>query len=98
MEDGCGFFRWIDPPMCARSKAIIPGLLRRIREMERRLEELEDGGRMGWGSHDGGGRIGWGSHDDGGRMGWGFFWFFKPLCIVVSVVILFVCVKAGYGI
>ena len=66
--------------------------------MERRLEELEDGERMGWGSHDGGGRIGWGSHDDCGRIGWGFFWFFKPLRIFVSVVILFVCVKAGYRI
>lgn len=25
---GCGFFVWVDPPMCARAIAIIPGLLR----------------------------------------------------------------------
>ncbi|PWA44337.1 zinc finger, GRF-type [Artemisia annua] len=24
----CGFFEWVDPPMCARSIHIIPGLLR----------------------------------------------------------------------
>ncbi|PWA37223.1 zinc finger, GRF-type [Artemisia annua] len=23
----CGFFLWFDPPMCARARAIIPGLL-----------------------------------------------------------------------
>nr|GMD79742.1 zinc finger, GRF-type [Ipomoea batatas] len=23
----CGFVRWYDPPMCSRSKTIIPGLL-----------------------------------------------------------------------
>ncbi|KAK2635806.1 hypothetical protein Ddye_030598 [Dipteronia dyeriana] len=32
----CGFFRWSDPPMCARSKVIIPGLLRRIQDLEMR--------------------------------------------------------------
>ena len=32
----CGFFRWFDPPICARSKQIIPRLLRRLRELEMR--------------------------------------------------------------
>ncbi|KAG8369938.1 hypothetical protein BUALT_Bualt14G0065300 [Buddleja alternifolia] len=31
---GCGFFSWLDPPMCERSKNVIPGLLRSIRSME----------------------------------------------------------------
>ena len=35
----CGFFNWYDPPICARSKKIIPGLLRRIRELETKMGE-----------------------------------------------------------
>ncbi|KAK0571541.1 hypothetical protein LWI29_017747 [Acer saccharum] len=35
----CGFFRWYDPPICARAKKIVPGLLRRISELEMRLGE-----------------------------------------------------------
>ncbi|GER39313.1 gag-pol polyprotein [Striga asiatica] len=27
---GCQFFDWEDPPICRRSRAIIPGLLRRV--------------------------------------------------------------------
>ncbi|KAL5577050.1 hypothetical protein UlMin_018749 [Ulmus minor] len=38
-EVKCGFFRWYDPPICARSKMVIPGLLRRIQELEMRLRE-----------------------------------------------------------
>ena len=30
----CGFFTWHDPPMCTRSREIIPGLLRRINTAE----------------------------------------------------------------
>ncbi|KAL4560872.1 hypothetical protein LXL04_033028 [Taraxacum kok-saghyz] len=30
----CGFLGWIDPPMCARSVDIIPGLLRNINKHE----------------------------------------------------------------
>lgn len=30
----CGYFNSVDPPMCERSREIIPGLLRRIREIE----------------------------------------------------------------
>ena len=33
-ENGCGFFRWYDPPICPRSKIIIPGLVRKIHELE----------------------------------------------------------------
>ncbi|TXG59939.1 hypothetical protein EZV62_014512 [Acer yangbiense] len=35
----CGFFRWYDPLMCARSKIIIPELLRRIQDLEMRSWE-----------------------------------------------------------
>ncbi|KAK2656204.1 hypothetical protein Ddye_009256 [Dipteronia dyeriana] len=35
----CRFFSWYDPPICARSKKMIPRLLRRIRELEMRLGE-----------------------------------------------------------
>lgn len=33
----CGFFEWVDPPMCERARAIIPGLLRKLN----RYEEME---------------------------------------------------------
>ncbi|KAM7517495.1 hypothetical protein LguiB_016457 [Lonicera macranthoides] len=36
-EVGCGFFRWVDPPMCARALQIILGLLRRITEYEHQI-------------------------------------------------------------
>ncbi|KAK1577794.1 hypothetical protein Q3G72_004815 [Acer saccharum] len=38
----CGYFRWHDPPICERSKQIIPGLLRRIQELEMRMGESND--------------------------------------------------------
>ena len=44
-EGGCKFFKWIDPEMCNRSKNIIPGLLRRIRELE---HEVKMQGRVGY--------------------------------------------------
>ena len=31
---GCGFFVWYDPPMCHRSKQVIPGLLRKLTRLE----------------------------------------------------------------
>ena len=45
MDNGCGFFGWYYSPMCARSKKMILGLLRRIYELELRVEYemLEDG-------------------------------------------------------
>ncbi|KAH7841216.1 hypothetical protein Vadar_027176 [Vaccinium darrowii] len=34
-KDGaCGYFMWVDPPMCARSRVVIPGLLRSLRRLE----------------------------------------------------------------
>ncbi|GER40773.1 topoisomerase 3alpha [Striga asiatica] len=33
-EGGCKYFGWVDPPLCARAQQIIPGLLRRLNEME----------------------------------------------------------------
>ena len=30
----CRFFAWIDPPMCERAKIVIPGLIRRINNLE----------------------------------------------------------------
>ncbi|KAK6149751.1 hypothetical protein DH2020_017276 [Rehmannia glutinosa] len=38
---GCSFFDWEDPPMCRRSKAIIPGLLRRINTLKEEVKTLE---------------------------------------------------------
>ncbi|KAK1588074.1 hypothetical protein Q3G72_019605 [Acer saccharum] len=43
--ENCGFFKWYDPPMCARSKVIIPGLPRRIRDLE--MRSLETNGFEG---------------------------------------------------
>ncbi|KAL2238077.1 UNVERIFIED_CONTAM: hypothetical protein Sindi_0999400 [Sesamum indicum] len=36
----CDTFQWVDPPMCRRSKEIIPGLLNRISEYETRMKHL----------------------------------------------------------
>ena len=35
----CGFFSWYDRPICAKSKKIIPRLLKRIRELETKMGE-----------------------------------------------------------
>ncbi|GER50502.1 GRF zinc finger containing protein [Striga asiatica] len=41
-ENGsCDFFDWYDPPMCRRSKMIIPGLLRKMNEREAEIEMLK---------------------------------------------------------
>ncbi|XP_019198072.1 PREDICTED: uncharacterized protein LOC109191851 [Ipomoea nil] len=37
---GCGFLDWYDPPMCYRSKRIIPGLLKRINRLEEDIRTL----------------------------------------------------------
>ncbi|XP_031129330.1 uncharacterized protein LOC116031041 [Ipomoea triloba] len=37
----CGFVRWYDPPMCARLKRIILGLLRRINRNEEDIARLK---------------------------------------------------------
>ncbi|KAG8387141.1 hypothetical protein BUALT_Bualt03G0222400 [Buddleja alternifolia] len=36
----CGKFKWWDPPMCSRSKAITPGLLRRLNRHEMRWQSV----------------------------------------------------------
>lgn len=33
-KKGCNFHLWFDPPMCPRSKTIIPGLLRKVEKLE----------------------------------------------------------------
>lgn len=35
----CRFFEWIDPPMCARLKVIIPSLLQRLRKIKEDKEK-----------------------------------------------------------
>ena len=40
-QNHCGFFTWVDPPMCARSKEIIPGLLRRINTGENEIKRYK---------------------------------------------------------
>ncbi|PON61596.1 Zinc finger, GRF-type [Parasponia andersonii] len=40
---GCGFFYWVDPKMYERSKRIIPGLLRRIRDLEAEKSSFDEG-------------------------------------------------------
>ncbi|KAL0360354.1 UNVERIFIED_CONTAM: hypothetical protein Sradi_3719900 [Sesamum radiatum] len=37
----CAFFAWEDPPICARSKLIIPGLLRKINALEDKVVNLQ---------------------------------------------------------
>ncbi|KAL0435075.1 UNVERIFIED_CONTAM: hypothetical protein Sradi_0215400 [Sesamum radiatum] len=36
----CSVFQWVDPPMCRRAKKIIPGLLTKLGEKDRQLNEL----------------------------------------------------------
>ena len=36
---GCSFFLWVDPPVCDRAKAVIPGLLRKISAMEEEMRK-----------------------------------------------------------
>ncbi|XP_012827969.1 PREDICTED: uncharacterized protein LOC105949220 [Erythranthe guttata] len=36
---GCKYYVWIDPPMCDRSRNIIPGLLRNINKYEDELKK-----------------------------------------------------------
>ncbi|KAL0456063.1 UNVERIFIED_CONTAM: hypothetical protein Slati_0945500 [Sesamum latifolium] len=37
----CEAFEWTDPPMCARSTVVIPGLLKKLNVYEKKLEEVE---------------------------------------------------------
>ncbi|PIN06779.1 hypothetical protein CDL12_20663 [Handroanthus impetiginosus] len=38
---GCSFFSWMDPPVCERSRQIIPGLLRRVNKLENEVTKFE---------------------------------------------------------
>ncbi|CAI9099682.1 OLC1v1036539C1 [Oldenlandia corymbosa var. corymbosa] len=40
-DDRCRFFRWHDPDVCARAKAIIPGLLRRCNTNDEEIRQLK---------------------------------------------------------
>ncbi|PON89622.1 Zinc finger, GRF-type [Trema orientale] len=40
---GCGFFCWVDLEMCERSKRVIPGLLRRIRDLGAEKSSFDEG-------------------------------------------------------
>ncbi|PON31374.1 hypothetical protein TorRG33x02_357980 [Trema orientale] len=40
---GYAFFYWVDPQMCDRSKRVIPGLLRRIRDLEAEKSSFDEG-------------------------------------------------------
>ncbi|KAK4395699.1 hypothetical protein Sango_1724200 [Sesamum angolense] len=42
VASGCGFFVWEDPPMCTRSKKIIPGLLRKLNKIEEEFSEMKN--------------------------------------------------------
>ncbi|KAH7858819.1 hypothetical protein Vadar_028383 [Vaccinium darrowii] len=44
----CDDFLWIDPPICAREKQIIPGLLRRINKAESEIEATKVNERKLW--------------------------------------------------
>ncbi|KAK6158799.1 hypothetical protein DH2020_006113 [Rehmannia glutinosa] len=39
---GCSFFDWEDPPMCRRSRVIIPGLLRKINALKEDVNALKE--------------------------------------------------------
>lgn len=39
--DRCRFFRWLDDPLCQRARVIIPGLIRRINNLEAQLKRGE---------------------------------------------------------
>ncbi|KAM7511120.1 hypothetical protein LguiB_009995 [Lonicera macranthoides] len=47
-QHGCGFFLWIDPPMCARSLQIISGLLRRTSNLQDMIERVKRREKWPW--------------------------------------------------
>ncbi|KAL0309138.1 UNVERIFIED_CONTAM: hypothetical protein Sradi_5856100 [Sesamum radiatum] len=38
----CGSFQWVDPPMCRRSREVIPGLLARMNQYESAVKRAKD--------------------------------------------------------
>ncbi|PWA46103.1 zinc finger, GRF-type [Artemisia annua] len=45
IDSHCDFFSWLDPPMCARSRQIIPGLLSSRNEIQETLDAMAVGYR-----------------------------------------------------
>ncbi|KAL6286841.1 hypothetical protein ACE6H2_011231 [Prunus campanulata] len=45
---GCGYFKWLDPQMCARSKMIIPGLLKSIDKADDELHRSHRREKILW--------------------------------------------------
>nr|KAJ0202388.1 hypothetical protein LSAT_V11C600312330 [Lactuca sativa] len=41
-NSSCGFIGWYDEPMCARSKVIIPGLLRTINKLPKAMDDIKE--------------------------------------------------------
>ncbi|KAL7590652.1 hypothetical protein Lser_V15G40320 [Lactuca serriola] len=41
-NSSCGFIGWYDEPMCARSKVIIPGLLRTINKLRKAMDDIKE--------------------------------------------------------
>ncbi|KAM6551555.1 hypothetical protein CsatB_001363 [Cannabis sativa] len=41
-EQACNFWMWYDPPMCERALVVIPGLLRKIRNLEMEVSNLSE--------------------------------------------------------
>ena len=52
----CRFFRWLDEPLCDRTRSIIPGLLRKINKLEAQQKQVQCK------------RIGFGLEQIGGHM------------------------------
>uniref|UniRef100_A0A803NTW9 Uncharacterized protein n=1 Tax=Cannabis sativa TaxID=3483 RepID=A0A803NTW9_CANSA len=38
----CNFWRWLDPKMCDRSRQVIPGLLRKIKQLESEISSITE--------------------------------------------------------
>ena len=45
---GCNYFGWYDPPICARGRQIIPGLLKRVDLLEKKVEAVKRRERKLW--------------------------------------------------
>ena len=39
-QESCGFWAWLDPEMCERSKQVIPGLLKKIQQLESEISSI----------------------------------------------------------
>ncbi|KAI3518624.1 hypothetical protein L1887_07430 [Cichorium endivia] len=41
LENGCGFFRWLDPPFCPRAREVIYGLKSDFKNSKDEIHELK---------------------------------------------------------